>query len=146
MAWNAFLYSHLNLGVSDVLGIHISNSVMRPLYKIPWEEWRVIQQFFLWALKCPLAPNSMMKLESIPSPIVGLVWTQESLPGPFRVSVSAGCLVHIVSIKGRGNQEADLAANYQGSCHFLGKKNSLIARLCQMMFISYGCSSAHTQM
>lgn len=33
--------------MSDILGIHISNSVLRPQYKIPWEEWGVIQHFFL---------------------------------------------------------------------------------------------------
>lgn len=129
---NAFLSFHLDLGVSDVLGIRISNSVMRPQYKIPWEEWRVSQHFFPLAPETSFGSSSIMKRESIPSHIVALVWTQESLPGPFRVSVSGGRLAHSVSVKGRGNQEDDLEANYQGSCHFLRKKHPLIARLCQM--------------
>lgn len=38
--WNGSLYSHLSLrGVPDVLGIHISNLVMKPKFKMSWVEW-----------------------------------------------------------------------------------------------------------
>lgn len=61
------------------------------------------------------------------------------------MSVSAVCLVHVVSIKGEGNGEAGLEEHCQGSCNYLGKKNSLIVRLCQANIYSI-CQliTAHT--
>lgn len=81
--------------------------------------------FFLWPLKSSLALKSVVKLKSITSHIVGLLWTQESLSSPSRVSVSAVCLVRTLSRAGGGNQEADLEENCQGSCNYLGEETFL---------------------
>lgn len=89
--WDASLCSHLNLGVSDILEIHISDSVMRPWCEMAGEEWGVIQHF------SPLA--SAMSFGSRLNDGVGKLPSYSWLvldpgePSPtFRVSTSAVCL------------------------------------------------------
>lgn len=96
--WDASLHLRLSLGVSDILGIRISNSGMRPQYKTPWEEGSY-SAVFPPPRRCPLAPDLMMQLESIPSHTVGLLCTQEPSQATQGVRLALR-LVHIVSVRG----------------------------------------------
>lgn len=120
--WNAFLYSHLSLGIFWEFTFQAqswSHSI-----KCLGRSGGVIQPLFPWPLKQPSAPGSRMRLESITSHTVVLFWPQESLSSPFGVSVSAVCLVHVVSIRGEGNQEAGWG-NIIGAPAIIGEEKFL---------------------
>ena len=105
----------------------MSNLVMKQSIKCLRRSRGVIQHFF------SLAPEIFFG--SQPRDEVGkhhfsYSWLALDPGEPFQSLqgvCSAICLVHTVSVKRGGNQEADLEENDQGSKNYLGKKNSLIA-------------------